>query len=109
MMKWVPINLTDVQIGDYVKCETYTHSQKWMVRSGYDNYNSTKEGRVVGISYTPVWDAESQTSKFPALNLSDIMVDTIKGTDFLGPDPGSSGGYDIYKLVRTHAVRSNVE
>jgi hypothetical protein len=92
-MSWIPIALTNIELGDYIRCESYTHSQKWLEVPGY---NQVIEGRVILVT---------EEINSPA----DIMIET-KGSDSkgsverLGPDLGSSGGYMVW--IRTHTAPS---
>lgn len=84
-MEWHQTSISDIKVGDYVRCEVFTYSQKWMERPGYEEYNMTSEGQIVSISDN---GQERQ--------LSDILID---GNRVLGHSPGSSGGYTIWVKV----------
>ena len=88
---WIPLPLASIQLNDYVRCETYTHSQKWLVIPGYEDYNRVTEGRVVMM-------VEQVAS--PA----DIMIEFEGQAQRLGPDPGSSGGWTTWIKVIDNAT-----
>ena len=44
---WTPINHNDLQVGDVVKSEVYTYSQKWLLREGYEEVNMKKIGILI--------------------------------------------------------------
>lgn len=83
MSDWNPLDISDVSIGDYIRCETFTHSQKWLI-PGYEEYNCVTEGRVILMQYPPS-------------NPTDIMIEFEGQVQRLGPDPGTSGGWILWR------------
>jgi hypothetical protein len=76
------VDLDEIKLGDYLKSEVYTYSQKWFT---YPEYNSIREGKVVEIKH--------RNSPYG------IMIRNLRGEIVpICCDPGSSGEYIIYKL-----------
>lgn len=83
---WQHIDMADIRIGDYIRGTTATHAQKWMFRTGYEDYNATKEGVVVACG----------NRKYPC----EIQVRTVNGVCSACLDPGTSGWYYFEKYAR---------
>jgi hypothetical protein len=80
-MPWKYALLSDVRVGQYIKCSVFTHSQKWLSEE-YEEYNRTKEGFVISVSDSP------QSPSDIEMNVDDIV-------QVAGADPGSSGSFII--------------
>lgn len=46
----------DIKKGDIVKGITYTNSQKWMLRPGYEDCNATFIGKVISDNHETLFD-----------------------------------------------------
>lgn len=54
-MSWVRIdNINELKIGDYIRAQTGTWSQKYMRRFGYNDCNTTYEGEIVQLGENTV-------------------------------------------------------
>jgi hypothetical protein len=81
-------NLLEIKKGDFIRGINYTHSQKYIDKPGYEQYNSTREGRVISDNHK---------------NFFDIIIMTSEGEEERAVyDCGISGGWSLEKkyLVR---------
>lgn len=46
----------DIKKGDIIKGITYTNSQKWMLRPGYEDCNATLIGKVISQKHESIYD-----------------------------------------------------
>lgn len=84
-------NITNLKIGDIVMSQTYTYSQKYFNKPGYESFNITNIGILIKKNNEQLPDSyeilqyHSETNNF-------IL-------SFFFNDPGSSGSYNIYLYV----------
>lgn len=85
----VPFN--KLKVGDIVISYTYTHSQKYMIFEGYEEYNCMKYGILL-----------TKNKINPEKSILYTIVDEEE-YDFeeqnLYADPGKSGGFILYKCI----------
>jgi hypothetical protein len=75
----------DIKKGDIIKGITYTNSQKWLLRPGYEDCNATFIGKVI---------SDNHNSKF------DIIIELDNGEKRPAVyNVGSSGDSFIYKIL----------
>ena len=83
-MVWLPVQLIDISISDYIRATTGTYAQKWL-REGYEDYNATKEGVVVSCGNR--------------MSPDDIKIKQADGRIVPAAlNPGSSGYYYFERL-----------
>jgi hypothetical protein len=70
---WIPIEISSVFPGDYVRCQTYSQERE---------YDTFTEGRVTMITLNPI-------------SPEDIMIEHDSHYSSLGA-PGTSGGWSIW-------------
>jgi hypothetical protein len=78
---WTHVTFDELEVGDIVKSITYTHSQKWMLREGYEEFNMVKIGILISKGD----------------NGEDSILLTEEGEMKLYANPGSSGGIYLYR------------
>jgi hypothetical protein len=79
----------DLKIGDIVSSITFTNSQKWLSREGYDEYNMEKQGIMMQINTIPEKSIIKRYDKYKNIFYDDIFY----------CDPGTSGGVIFKKYI----------
>jgi len=78
------MNIKDIKIGDVVRSTVGTYSQKYLLWTGYEEYNCSKEGTVIYVGET----------------FFDTIIITEDGDEtVLASDPGSSG-YVYIEIIK---------
>lgn len=89
--KFILVSFEELKHGDIVMSHTYTHSQKYMMVEGYEEYNCMKHGVLL-----------TKNESNPEKSILYTILDS-SGFDFvetnLYANPGSSGGFTLYKYI----------
>lgn len=86
---FVRCNIEELAEGDIVGSFTYTHSQKYFDKPGFEEYNMIKYGILHKIN-DPYGDS--------IITIYNSEVDNFEQTRFYS-DPGSSGGFFVMKYI----------
>lgn len=94
---FIPVSFDELKEGDIVMTSTFTYSQKYLMYAGYEEYNMKK----IGVLLTKNNDNPSASNLFMKTYWDDNEEEEEEEEEFeqvnLYSDPGSSGGFILYK------------
>lgn len=80
---WTNCDYSNLKVGDTIRAQTSTFSQKWMLREGYEDCNATYQGKIISLG-----SEETQ-----------MIIQLADGTKrYAVQDVGSSGLHNYWVL-----------
>lgn len=89
--KFQSCSFDEMNVGDIVKITTFTNSQKYFFKGGYEDLNMTKTGILI----------EKNIEKHDLSKMLKYEQDTgLFSNEYLFRNPGTSGGYYFERYIK---------